>query len=92
MFVFLVGKKLDGCAVMSLKSCTLFANYIKTSTLLNCPLVSISYELFKSLVSTGDTGRQPSLLPPLRAAISVDIIIHNYRLSTPPYSNAMRMD
>ena len=40
--------------------------------------------VFNSLVSTGDTGRQPPLLPPLRAAISVDTIIHNYRLSTPP--------
>ena len=37
-----------------------------------------------SLSATGDTGRHPSRLSPLRAAISVDTIIHNYRLSNPP--------
>ena len=37
-----------------------------------------------SLVSTGDTGRQPPLLPPQLAAIRADTIIHNYRLSMPP--------
>ena len=37
-----------------------------------------------SLVSTGDTGRQPPLLPPQLAATRVDTIIHNYRLSTSP--------
>ena len=40
--------------------------------------------IFNSLSATGDTGRQPPLFPPLRAAISVDTIIHNNRLSTPP--------
>ena len=35
-------------------------------------ILSITYlplALINSLVSTGDTGRQPPLLPPLRAAI-----------------------
>ena len=36
------------------------------------------------LVSTGDTGRQPPLLPPQLAATRVDTIIHNYRPSTSP--------
>ena len=43
----------------------------------------IRHSFLNSLSATGDTGRQPPLLPPLRAAISVDTIIHHYRLSTP---------
>ena len=39
---------------------------------------------FNSLGSTGDTGRQPPLLPPQLAATRVDTIIHNYRPSTSP--------
>ena len=38
--------------------------------------------IFNSLGSTGDTGRQPPLLPPQLAATRVDTIIHNYRPST----------
>ena len=40
--------------------------------------------IFNSLVSTGDSGRQPPLLPPQLAATRVDTIIHNYRPSTSP--------
>ena len=47
---------------------------------------------FNSLIATGDRGRQPPLLPPLLGATRVDTIIHNYRLSAPPQSNAICMD
>ena len=63
---------------------------ISLRRLFGIPKYNSASEMFvqlnnNSLVSTGDTGRQPPpLLPPLRAAISVDTIIHNYRLSTPP--------
>ena len=40
--------------------------------------------VLNSLSATGDIGRQPPLLPPQLAAIRVDTIIHNYRLSAPP--------
>ena len=67
-------------------------NILKVQDMCKLKLLKLYYKLscdllptyFNSLVSTGNTGRQPPLLPPQLAAIRVDTIINNYRLSTPP--------
>ena len=47
-------------------------------------LANYQFGFINSLSATGDIGRQPPLLPPQLAAIRVDTITHNYRLSRSP--------